>query len=67
MLKNVINAIADIELGEVIETESLKVINPNNKIQFNSLKNNVSTINEYKVYRGKINAIYDELENHLPC
>lgn len=64
MLKNVINAIANIDLGEIKESKSLKAINPKIKIQFNLLKRNISVINEYKVYRGKINALYDELEKY---
>lgn len=62
MLKNTINAIASIDLTVFKESESLNIINPKEKIKFNALKRNISIINEYKVYRGKINALYDELE-----
>ena len=62
MLKNAINAISNIELTENKETEKLNVFDPKIKISYNSIKRNVSLIQEYKVYHKKINTLYDELE-----
>ncbi len=62
MLKNTINAIAGITLEDVEETNSLKAFDPREKIEYNSVKNNVALIQEYKVYHQKVNSLYDELE-----
>ncbi len=62
MLKNTINAIANINIDDIKDSGKLKVINPNDKISHNSIKRNIAIIQEYKVYRGKINTLYDELE-----
>ena len=62
MLKNAINAIANIELTELEELNDLKAFDPNLKISYNSIKQNVALIHEYKVYHKKINSLYDELE-----
>lgn len=62
MLKNTINAISEISFSESPENESLKVVDPKDKIQFNSIQRNTSLIQEYKVFHSKINSLYDELE-----
>ena len=62
MLKNTINAIADINITKLDKNESIITFNPKDKIEYNSIKRNVSLINEYKVYYHKINSLYDELE-----
>ena len=62
MLKNTINAIANINLLDLQESESLNPFDPKDKISYNSIKNNVTLIQEYKVYHEKINSLYDELE-----
>ncbi|OFX27513.1 MAG: hypothetical protein A2033_10825 [Bacteroidetes bacterium GWA2_31_9] len=62
MLKNTINAIANINLDEIQESVSLEVIDPSEKIKYNSIKRNIALIQEYKVYHKKINSLYDELE-----
>lgn len=63
MLKNAINAIAAISFDGSVVAESLKVINPKEKLSYNSVKTNFSLIQEYKVYHEKINTLYDELES----
>jgi len=63
MLKNTINAISNIDLGELKESESLTIIDPQNKINYNSIKRNIALIQEYKVYSAKVNSLYDELES----
>ena len=62
MLKNTINAIANINIEDVQDSGTLKAIDPRAKISYNSIKRNIAIIQEYKVYRGKINTLYDELE-----
>lgn len=62
MLINAISALSSFELTSENETESLKSFDPKNKINYNSIKRNVSLIEEYKVYYEKINSLYDELE-----
>jgi hypothetical protein len=63
MLKNVIYAISDIDLEAKNETPVLNIFDPNEKIIFNKLKNNVVIIKEYRVYQSKLNTLYDELES----
>lgn len=62
MLINAINAISSIDIEEVEENQSLRIIDPAEKIKYNSIKRNASLIEEYKVYHSKINSLYDELE-----
>lgn len=62
MLKNAINAISNLSLEDIIESEELNVYNPKLKLNYNSVKTNYSLIQDYKVYQGKINSLYDELE-----
>ncbi len=62
MLKNTINAIAAIDIYTLDDPKNFKAIDPRNKIKYNNLMRNIAIIEEYKVYRGKINTLYDELE-----
>lgn len=62
MLANTINAIANINIDNIIDSGNLIVINPNDKLHYNAVKRNTAIIQEYKVYRGKVNALYNELE-----
>jgi hypothetical protein len=62
MLKNTINAISNLSLEDISESEELNVYNPKRKLNYNSVKTNYSLIQDYKVYQGKINSLYDELE-----
>ncbi len=62
MLKNTINAISNLSLDDILESEELNVYNPKLKLNYNSVKTNYSLIQDYKVYQGKINSLYDELE-----
>ena len=57
MLVNTINAIANINMDDLQESENLNVIDPQNKIKYNSIKINASLIQEYKVYHKKINSL----------
>jgi hypothetical protein len=62
MLKNAINAISNLTLDAISESENLNVYNPKQKLSYNSVKTNYSLIQDYKIYQGKINNLYDELE-----
>nr|NJM04850.1 hypothetical protein [Desulfobacula sp.] len=63
MLKNTIAALSRIDLTKYPETPGLRIIDPNEKIEFNQLKKTASLIREYRVYHTKLNALYSELEN----
>jgi hypothetical protein len=63
MLKNVIYAIAEINLQDKPDTPVLNIFDPNEKIVFNELKENAGLIKEYRVYQAKLNTLYDELES----
>jgi hypothetical protein len=64
MLRNVINAISDIEdINAYNDPPNYKIIDPNEKIYFNNLKENAIIIKEYCIYHSKLNALYDELES----
>lgn len=63
LLSQAINVLANIEMDE--DFEDLTGGEPfdiNNKIEYNSVKEYKYIIDEYKVYYGKIDALYDELE-----
>jgi hypothetical protein len=62
MLKNTINALSNINMENIHDTEETAVFNIKDKIDFNSIKRNIAIIQEYKVYHQKINSLYDELE-----
>ncbi len=62
MLKNTINAISNLSLEDIIESEELNVYKPKLKLNYNAVKTNYALIQDYKVYQGKINSLYDELE-----
>ncbi|MEX1190823.1 MAG: ABC-three component system protein [Brumimicrobium sp.] len=62
MLKNTINAISNISLNAISDSEDFTVYDPKVKLNYNSIKTNYALIQEYKVYQGKINNLYDELE-----
>ncbi len=62
MLKNTIVALATIDLTKYQDAQPLNVIDPSDKIEFNSLKRNATVIREYSAYHTKLNALYTELE-----
>ncbi|GAB3275552.1 hypothetical protein GCM10027297_10560 [Parahaliea aestuarii] len=63
MLANTISAIAGIDTNSKFEQESLNSFSVRDKIKHNSIKRNVSMIDEYKVYHQRLNTLYDELES----
>jgi hypothetical protein len=62
MLRNTVNAIANIDIEDSIEDENIDAFDISSKINYNSVKRYAPLIEEYKVYHYKINALYDELE-----
>lgn len=62
MLKNIIAAIADIEIDDEEQKETLNAFDISSKLNFNSVKRNVPLIQEFKVYHHKIDSLYSELE-----
>lgn len=62
MLKNAINAIAEIDVKIPDNTEKLKPFKVDDKIEHNNIEKYISIITEYKVYYEKLNSLYDELE-----
>lgn len=62
MLKNTITALSTIDLINYPETQTLNIVDPNEKIAFNSLKKNALLIREYSVYHKRLNTLYTELE-----
>lgn len=62
MLINTINAISGINIIGIDKSKQASPFNPQDKIEYNSIKRNVALINEYKIYYHKINSLYDELE-----
>lgn len=64
MLRNTINAIANINMNDVYVDEDLTPFCINAKLQHNAIKKYAPLIQEYKVYHHKIDLLYDELEAH---
>lgn len=62
MLRNTINAIANMNFEQFTIDEKLTPFDPKRKISHNSIKKYSALIQEYKVYHKKINSLYDELE-----
>ncbi len=62
MLKNLIVALSEVDLDSYQNSQSLKVVDPTDKIQFNELKGHATLIREYSVYHAKLNVLYAELE-----
>lgn len=63
MLKNIIFAMSRVNLDECPDSLVGKLYDPAEKIRFNDLKRNSHLIYTYKVFQGKLNFLYDELES----
>ena len=63
VLEIAIEHIANMDVDNLDYDNNTEIFDINNKILYNNLKHNKIYINEYKVYYGKIDAIYKELEN----
>ncbi|MEQ3693613.1 MAG: ABC-three component system protein [Thalassolituus sp.] len=64
MLTKAINSIADLDIDNIEENDSLIKYDIREKIDYNSLKSSSHVIQTYKIYQSKINTIYDELEDN---
>lgn len=63
LLAQAINIIANIDLDENFEqSENTQAFEIDTKISYNNIQKNRYLIEEYKVYYGKIDTLYDELE-----
>lgn len=62
MIRNTINAIAQLDFEENPGPEDLNSYNISLKLDYNSVKKYAPLIQEYKVYHHRINTLYDELE-----
>lgn len=62
LLKDAINAVANINWEEIEEPESLHAFDLREKIRYNALKKKVGLIEEYKSYHSRINTLYEEIE-----
>lgn len=62
MLRNTMNAIANLEIEKYPESEDTNAFDIQAKLNYNSVKKYAPVIQEYKVFHHKINSLYDELE-----
>jgi hypothetical protein len=62
MLNVLINEIAKINFDDIHETDVLVVFNPQDKIEYNSVKKYRHIIDDYKIYHSKLDNLYNELE-----
>lgn len=62
MLRNTINAIANIDIESGVDAGNQNAFNISEKLDYNAVKKYTPLIEEYKVYHHKINSLYDELE-----
>ncbi|MBF0452515.1 MAG: hypothetical protein HQK75_17565 [Candidatus Magnetomorum sp.] len=64
LLRIAINAIANVELDDKYydNVDYLKPFRIKDKIEYNSIKRNISLIEEYSIFYSKINSLYNELE-----
>lgn len=63
LLEIAIEHIADMDVDNLDYDNNTEIFDIDNKILYNNLKHNKIYIDEYKVYYGKIDTIYKELEN----
>lgn len=62
LLTDVVNKIACSDIDEFEEHAVENKFSIEDKISYNNVINNVALITEYRVYQGKINALYAELQ-----
>jgi len=63
LINQAINVIASIDIKNEQDSFSLKSFDIDKKIEHNSVKEYRYVIEEYKIYHGKLNSLYSELEN----
>lgn len=62
ILATVINTISSIDIDEFKSSEVKNAFNAEDKIAYNCVHRNKLIIEEYRIYQGKLNAIFAELE-----
>lgn len=62
ILTTVINTISKIDIDEFENSEVKNVFKPEDKIAYNCIHRNKLIIEEYRIYQGKLNAIFAEIE-----
>jgi hypothetical protein len=62
ILTTVINTISNIDIDEFESSEVKNAFNAEDKIKYNCVRRNKLIIEEYRIYQGKLNAIFAELE-----
>jgi hypothetical protein len=61
-LSDVINQIGSSLVNEELGENAKKAQDPEEKIKYNNVVRYSPIIEEYKVYQGKLNAVYEEIE-----
>lgn len=62
LLSDVINKISSIDIDEVVDTPVENSFSIEDKIEYNGVIANKPLMESYKVYQGKINSLYGEIE-----
>lgn len=62
ILTTVINTISSIDIDELESSEVKNAFNAEDKIVYNCVRRNKLIIEEYRIYQGKLNAIFAEIE-----
>lgn len=62
ILATVINTISSIDIDEFGNLEVENAFNPVDKIAYNNVRRNKLLIEEYRIYQGKLNTIFSEIE-----
>lgn len=63
ILTTVINAISKIDIDEFESSDVKNAFNADDKILFNRICRNKPIIEEYRIYQGKLNTIFSEIED----
>lgn len=63
LLTDVVNKIANVDIDEVEDSPVKNKFSIEDKIAHNDVNTNKALIDNYKIYQGKINALYSEFEN----
>jgi hypothetical protein len=62
ILTTVINTISSLDIDEFESTEVKNKFTPEDKISYNCVHRNKLIIEEYRIYQGKLNTLYAEIE-----
>lgn len=62
ILTTVINTISSLDIDEFESSEVKNTFTPDDKISFNCVRRNKLIIEEYRIYQGKLNTLFVEIE-----